>query len=89
MLLSLRYVCRPGTLAFAIRGSADYDARFETELRRLSHRAHVTCFRPMNLERIGAPCVAILLWSERKSGQQRTSHQTCHRCKVQANDVRS
>lgn len=41
-LRKLRHVCRPGTLAFVISDFADHDAHVETELRRLSHRAHVT-----------------------------------------------
>ena len=41
-LRMLRHVCRPGTLAFVISDFADHDARVETELRRLSQRAHVT-----------------------------------------------
>jgi hypothetical protein len=41
-LRKLRHACRPGTLAFVISDFADHDARVETELRRLSHRAHIT-----------------------------------------------
>ena len=41
-LRKLRHVCRPGTLAFVISDFADHDPMAEQELRRLSHRAHVT-----------------------------------------------
>ncbi|MFZ1725553.1 MAG: DUF58 domain-containing protein [Albidovulum sp.] len=41
-LRKLRHICRPGTLAFVISDFADHGPRMETELRRLSHRAHVT-----------------------------------------------
>lgn len=41
-LHKLRLVCRPGTLAFVISGFSDYRDETETELLRLSGRAHLT-----------------------------------------------
>lgn len=41
-LRKLRHVCRPGTLVFVISDFADHGPGVEQELRRLSHRAHIT-----------------------------------------------
>ncbi|ASJ75676.1 DUF58 domain-containing protein [Granulosicoccus antarcticus] len=41
-LVRLRKACLPGTLAFVITDFSDFDAAAETELKRLSVRAHVT-----------------------------------------------